>query len=117
MIQRANTILYCRKWRETVAFYRDLLALPIAFENGWFVEFRLGDDAYLSIANADRATIQSANGAGITLAWQVEDLAQWHTTLVKQGVTCTPIKQKWGASVTYFHDPEGHRIELWQPLQ
>ena len=117
MIQRTNTILYCQKWLETVAFYRDTLALPIAFENDWFVEFKLGEAGFLSVANEARATVKTAHGLGLTLAWQVDDVDNWRTILIANGVDCTPTKIKWGAKATYFHDPEGHRIELWQPLQ
>ena len=53
---RANTILYCRNWAATVAFYRRL-AFPVGFENDWFVEFHLSGDAYLSVAAAGRASV------------------------------------------------------------
>ena len=38
---RANIILYCKKWTRTVDFYKNGLALPVLFENDWFVEFTL----------------------------------------------------------------------------
>lgn len=117
MITRTNTILYCKKWRETVAFYRDTLELPVETENGWFIEFRLGETAFLSVANEKRASIKTAHGLGITLAWQVENVAGWRSRLLENGVACTSLQERWGALVTYLHDPEGHRIELWQPLQ
>lgn len=117
MIQRTNTILYCQKWFETVAFYRETLALPVEFSNDWFVELKLGDAAFLSIADQARATVKTALGAGITLAWQVDNVDKWRTILIEKGVDCTPLKTRWGAIVTYFYDPEGHRIELWQRLQ
>lgn len=101
---------------ETVAFYRDILQFEVNHQNEWFVEFRLTDAAYLSVANADRATINSVDGEGITLTWQVDKLHSIHANLQNQQVTVTPIKQKWGAHVFYIHDPEGHRIEFWQPL-
>ncbi len=47
----ANTILYCAKWEETVAFYKDVLKLEIGFANDWFVEFNLNRCARLSVAN------------------------------------------------------------------
>lgn len=115
-IQRSNTILYCEHWAATVAFYRDQLQLPITYSNEWFVEFQLGATAYLSIADSARATIRPANGAGLTLSWQVADIALLQQQLTNSSITTTPIKQKWGARVLYFHDPEGHRIELWEAL-
>lgn len=82
---RANTILYCRNWAATVAFYRRL-AFPVVFENDWFVEFHLSGDAYLSIADASRASVAAVDGQGITLAWQVGNLAEVHSHLQAAGI-------------------------------
>jgi catechol 2,3-dioxygenase-like lactoylglutathione lyase family enzyme len=111
--KRVNTILYCRQWSATVEFYRRLLGLPVNFENDWFVEFRLNDGAYLSVADASRATIVAVAGQGITLAWQVSDLTRLHAHVAAAGAQITPIRRRWGAWVFYCHDPEGHRLEFW----
>jgi len=113
-VQRTNTILYCAQWAATVAFYRDQLRLPITYSNTWFVELQLGPTAYLSLADSERTTIRPANGAGLTLSWQVVDIRLIQQQLTDLGIATTAIKQKWGAQVLYFHDPEGHRIELWE---
>jgi catechol 2,3-dioxygenase-like lactoylglutathione lyase family enzyme len=115
-IQRANTILYCEQWAATVAFYRDQLGLPITHATDWFVEFQLGLHAYVSLADSTRATIPAANGAGLTLSWQVNDIPLIQQRLHELGIATTPLKKKWGAHVLYFHDPEGHRLELWEAL-
>lgn len=115
-VQRTNTILYCAHWSATVAFYRDQLHLSITHSTDWFVEFQLGPTTYLSVADSARATIAPANGAGLTLSWQVVAIAQIQERLTALGLVTTPIKKKWGAQVLYFHDPEGHRIELWEAL-
>ena len=114
-IERTNTILYCQKWLETVGFYRDIFAFPITYQTDWFVEFQLTDHIYLSVADERRASIHSVDGQGITLSWQIPNLESVHADLLDQNVTVSPIHPKWGASVFYLHDPEGHRIELWQP--
>lgn len=116
-IQRTNTILYCRRWAETVAFYRDSFGFRINYQNDWLVEFELTPDSFLSIADERRATIESVEGQGITLAWQVPSIDEASTHLANQNIAVTPIRQKWSALVMYLHDPEGHRIELWQPIQ
>lgn len=48
----ANTIVYCEKRTEAVAFYRTGLQLPVTVSRDWVVEFRLTDTARLSIADA-----------------------------------------------------------------
>ena len=112
-IKRANAILYCRKWQTTVAFYRDILSLPVNQEKGWFVEFHLTGTSFLSIADASSASIKSADGAGLTLSWQVEDIELTHGWLQELGVKTSSVKPIWGARSFYFFDPEGHRIEIW----
>ncbi|MEZ6093443.1 MAG: DUF542 domain-containing protein [Pirellulaceae bacterium] len=113
---RTNTILYCERWLETVQFYREAIGFPVSFKNDWFVEFKISDSSFLSIANAARATIEPVCGQGVTLSWQVEDLPQIRSKLQTRDVLTTEIKPKWNAHVFYFRDPEGHRIELWEPL-
>lgn len=112
-IKQTNTILYCRNWEATVGFYRDILNLPVNHEKEWFVEFHLAGTSFLSIADASSASIESANGDGITLAWQVEDVALAHGWLHARGVKTSNITSIWGARSFYFFDPEGHRIEAW----
>ena len=113
---RTNTILYCSRWTETVAFYSDIFKFNITHQTHWFLEFQLSANTFLSIADARHASIDSVHGQGITLSWQTNDVYTTHETLQHVRVEVTDIKTKWGAYLFYLHDPEGHRIELWQPL-
>jgi catechol 2,3-dioxygenase-like lactoylglutathione lyase family enzyme len=113
-VTRANTILYCESWAKTVQFYRIALGLPVAFENDWFVEFRVAESSFVSIVDAARASIVSAKGKGITLSWHVSDVDSARELLVAAKVSATPIRSMWNARLFYFYDPEGHRIEIWQ---
>ncbi len=113
-LKSANTILYCKKWQETVYFYQHHLELPITFASDWFVEFQLTPTAHLSIANERRATIKSSDGTGITLTLRVENADETWQYLYDRGVKVGPVKDHaWGARVFYFFDPEGHRLEIW----
>lgn len=112
--KRANTILYCKKWAETVAFYQHGLGLPVTHSTGWFVEFQVARGAHLSVADEARTTIKSSQGAGLTLTLEVENIREAWQQLYDRGLTPGPIKQHpWGAQVFYFYDPEGHRLEIW----
>lgn len=115
-VNRSNTILYVRRWNETVAFYRDRLGLEIAFRNDWIVEFRLTPTAFLSVADQSRTTMASGNGKGVTLSFQIDDLQAAHRAFMKDGLTPTAIRtQVMGADVFYLFDPERNRIEFWSP--
>lgn len=114
-VERSNTILYCARWNETVAFYRGLLGGAVEFENEWFVELAVGDGSFLSIADAARATIAPAGGAGITISWRVTDVEATRLLLLDVGIAVTPVMTRFGAKVVDLFDPEGHRVELWSP--
>ncbi len=112
-ISTSNTILYCKKWKETVHFYSTGLNLTTLTAREWFVEFQLTDSARLSIANTARASIKSNNGKGVTISLKVEDIHASHTAFTKKRLNPTPIRPLWGSQVFYLHDPEGNRLEFW----
>lgn len=113
-IKAANTILYCRNWQETVAFYRDGIKLLVLSSNDWFVEFKLNESARLSVANEVRTTVKSGDGKGITISLQVVDVEQVQAELTEAGISSSPIKEVWGSKAIYVRDPEGNRIEFWE---
>jgi catechol-2,3-dioxygenase len=112
-IKAANTILYCNKWQETVDFYRNGLKLPIISSTDWFVEFKLNESARLSVANAERTSIQSGDGRGITISLQVMEVEALRSELIQAGFNPSPVKEIWGSLAIYLHDPEGNRLEFW----
>lgn len=115
-IKTANTILYCRKWHAVVAFYKTQLRLPVVTSREWFIEFKLNEASYLSIADAARTSMNSCDGKGITITMEVDDIESAHVFLSEAGVDPTPIKDHaWGARVIHIYDPEGNRLEFWSP--
>jgi catechol-2,3-dioxygenase len=112
-IKAANTILYCTKWEETVAFYRDGLKLLVISSTDWFVEFKLNESARLSVANEARTSIKTGKGKGITISLQVAGVEETRTELIESGLDPGPIKEIWGSKAIYLNDPEGNRLEFW----
>ena len=111
-----NTILYCKKWEETLRFYRVLLDDPGDPVTDWFVEFSINTTARISIADERCASIKSANGKGITLSIRIDNIDRQWDRLHRSGLTPDKIRfHPWGAKVFYLFDPEGHRIEMWTP--
>jgi predicted enzyme related to lactoylglutathione lyase len=116
IIQSANTILYCIRWEDTVAFYRHRIGFEIAYQNDWLVEFRLNPTAFLSVADQSRTTMSSAGGQGLTLSFQIDNLEAAHRRWARAGLAPTGIRsQVMGGNVFYLFDPEGTRIEFWCP--
>lgn len=113
-IRVVNTILYCRRWQEMVTFYRDILGFPVTFENEWFVEFKITASAHLSVANEQRASIKSADGRGLTLAFQVNQADRTWKCLLDKGMNVGKIvDHPWGGRAFFVFDPEGNRLEVW----
>jgi predicted enzyme related to lactoylglutathione lyase len=112
-IKSANIILYCKKWSETVDFYKTGFALPITTSTEWFVEFKLTKTSRLSVADESRTSIKSGSGRGITIGLQVRDIETTRAQLENAGLEPTAIKEIWGAKAFYVFDPEGNRIEFW----
>ncbi|MEX1037405.1 MAG: VOC family protein, partial [Acidimicrobiia bacterium] len=76
-------------------------------------EFAVGP-GFLSIADAARATVGQTRGQGVTLSWKVDDVDTARRDLQAKGIDVSAVKRRWGAPAIDFHDPEGHRVELWQ---
>ena len=112
-VRATNFILYCERWAETVAFYRDVLRLTETFSNQWFVEFRLGGGASVSIADAGRTSIHPVQGRGMTLSIEVPDLDATRRWLERRGAKPSAVTIRFGSRVFDIYDPEGHRIEFW----
>lgn len=106
--------MYCKKWRETVLFYRDGIKLLELLSNDWFVEFKLNEISRLSVADESRASVKSGDGKGVTISLQVVDLEQTLAELKEAGIQSTPIKEVWDSKAIYVRDPEGNRLEFWE---
>lgn len=116
-IKTSNTILYCKQWSEMVAFYRSLFDFPVSTSLDWFIEFEMSETARLSIADESRTSIESNDGKGITLTFEVDDIQGTCTKLVKMGLEDVRVKEhSWGAQVIHVYDPEGNRVEFWVRL-
>ena len=111
-----NTVLYCQHYAQTLAFYGHVLGLPRTVVKDWFVEFQVAHEAFLSVADQNRATIKSAQGKGLTLTFQVDDVRARHEQLRARGAITTALGPRpWAAQGFLLHDPEGTRIEIWAP--
>jgi catechol 2,3-dioxygenase-like lactoylglutathione lyase family enzyme len=116
-INTVNTILYCKHWQKTVEFYKELLNLPVTLTTDWFVEFRLNEKARLSVADERRASIKSSQGKGITISVEVDDIEKAFYAARNREMNPTEIKRHaWDANTFFLFDPEGNRLEIWQPI-
>ena len=112
-VTAANTILYCGRFEDCVAFYADSLGFELIEKGDWFVEFRICESACLSLADETRTSIAGGRGRGVTLTFRVADADSTQAVLSARGVETTPVKTTWGARTFFVFDPDGHRLEFW----
>ena len=115
------------RFEEAVAFYRDVLGIPIRADAGVYVAFDAGGFE-LGIYSRDRmAGIVSsmtpkptAPNDRLLINLEVEDLEATMSALSAKGVvfeTQAHDQPEWGMRVVHLRDPEGNLIELYERLR
>lgn len=118
--------LICTDVEKTIAFYRDLLGLrlikrTVNFDDPETKHFYFGDESgtpgtiitFFEYPHAPPGQV----GAGSThhFAFEVEgdeEQLQWQVKLRDAGVAVTPVRDRKYFKSIYFHDPDGHLLEI-----
>ena len=109
-------IVFISNMARSVAFYRDVLGLPLCSESHKWSEFETpGITLALHLADAPGGTAVSADAipAGqCHLGFTVEDLDAFHAEMVAKGVTCIqpPQEEDFGGRLAGYTDPDGQPI-------
>jgi catechol 2,3-dioxygenase-like lactoylglutathione lyase family enzyme len=117
----AEAVLYIDDLPAAIAFYRDVLGLPVTmrFDDAAFLQ--TGPDSTLILF--DRAKLQvrqsaiphhGAEGAGhVALAIEHDCVEEWRQRLNRHGIAIEH-EQRWpqGTYSLYFRDPAGNSVEL-----
>lgn len=120
-INQFVTFIYTRDLAASVAFYEDLLQLPLALDQGACRIYRVAGEAFLGVCLRDSAPAPGVGPAPgtVILTLATHDVAGWHQYLAKRG---TPFTQPPQHNPTYniyhcfLHDPNGYLIEIQQFL-
>jgi lactoylglutathione lyase len=110
-------IVFVNDMKRSVAFYRDVLGLPLRFESPGWTEFAT-DGATLAL-HASRATAPTADGPQPETAGRcrpglsVPNLAEFHRRMVEQRVPCAQEPTDvFGARIAQYVDPDGLVISV-----
>jgi catechol 2,3-dioxygenase-like lactoylglutathione lyase family enzyme len=113
-VRSLHTVLYCRKWKECITFYGDVLGFPVVCTNEIFVEVQPATGARIGLMNAHRTRWPASGGDGFILSFRVSDIEVTHKFLQKKCSGLGPVEDHpWGARLFEIKDPEGRRIEFW----
>jgi catechol 2,3-dioxygenase-like lactoylglutathione lyase family enzyme len=105
-----------------VGFYRDKVGLPLRFRDEGYAELAVEGAKFALLARArvsglvglDHAARPAAGAHEAAVTLLVEDVDRTYRELAERGVPFLdmPKDRPWRQRAAYFHDPEGHLIEI-----
>jgi lactoylglutathione lyase len=110
-------IVFVSDMKRSIAFYRDVLGLPLKFESPGWTEFAT-DGATLALhasavppdASADPKRVPAGR---CRPGLRVPNLDEFHELMVTKGVPCVqPPTEVFGARVAQYLDPDGLAISV-----
>lgn len=115
------TTLFVQDLEATKAFYQEVFALPVEFEDSDSAVFKFGGTLVnlLKVSEApeliDPAKVASPEaGSRFVFTLQVDDVDAMCAGLTKRGVTLLngPVDRPWGVRTASFQDPAGYIWEI-----
>ena len=115
MAEFSHAIVFVSDMARSIAFYRDVLGLPLRFESPEWTEFEMpGSSLALHLADGPAVPSQSMAPAGqCQLGFSVEDIDAFHQEMIAKGVTCLqpPEVEDFGGKLAGYADPDG--LPFW----
>ena len=94
-----------------VAFYRDVLGFrPVSRD--YVARFDIGGALFELVPNPAGNALPGSGNARLSLG--VDDIRQATRELEARGVRATPVKEEPGGLLSFFRDPDGNELCLWQ---
>lgn len=110
--EQAGVILFTEDFERCLAFYRDLLELPVMFTTASVAALKFGD-GYIMVEGGGvaAATEKSRAQSPVTLRFNVADVDAAADRLRAKGIGVEVSHWDWGI-IGGFVDPDGNRCEL-----
>jgi len=96
---------------KSIAFYRDILGFHLTSRD-YVARFDLGGVLFELVPNPPSNALPGTGNARLSLG--VTDIRQATRELQARGVATTPVKEERGGLLSYFRDPDGNELCLWQ---
>ena len=117
VVKRLNVVyLYVRDLDRSIAFYRGVLGIPVERDahNPDWAEARFSDGVRFALHPWHEGVPEISSGS-VMIDFEVESLDGAIARLREAGVEPSePLREFWG-SVCSFTDPDGYRIDLFEP--
>ena len=102
-------IVFVSDMRRSVAFYRDVLGLPLRFESSHWSEFATGEATLaLHLAEAEGPPSSREAAGSCRPGFGVTDLDAFHQQMAAAGVPCVEEpREVFGSRLAQYRDPDG----------
>lgn len=117
-VSRINVVyLYVRDLDRSIAFYRDLLGIPLERDprNTAWAEARFADGVRFALHETAPEDVRGSGSTRIDL--EVADLDRAVERLRSAGVPVGRIVRDFWGAVCELTDPDGYRIDLFEPAK
>ena len=117
MVEFSHAIVFVSNMARSIAFYRDVLGLPLRSESPEWTEFDTpGSMLALHLADDSSPALfrQNSIPAGVcNLGFTVEDIDAFHQEMIAKGVVCPqpPEVEDFGGKLAGYADPDG--LPFW----
>jgi predicted enzyme related to lactoylglutathione lyase len=96
---------------KAIAFYRDTLGFSLTSRD-YVARFQIDGVLFELVPNYPSNTLPGTGNARLSLG--VADIQQATHELNARGVATTAVKQEPGGLLSFFKDPDGNELCLWQ---
>ncbi len=96
---------------KSIAFYRDTLGFQLVSRD-YVARFKLDGVLFELVPNPPGNALPGSGNARLSLG--VKDIRQATRELQAKGVATTPVKEEPGGLLSFFRDPDGNELCLWQ---
>ena len=116
------SIVFVSDMKLSVAFYRDVVGMPLKFETPEWTEFAT-EGATFALHTAKgpgtNESIEQKSSAGrCRPGWSVPDLEAFHQKMVEKGVECVEEpKETFGVKLAQYLDPDGLLVSVSEERQ
>jgi len=106
---------YYRDLDRAIAFYEQVLGLPLAIDQGWCKIYRICAGSHVGLVDEAQGMHRSAPVKPVQLCLRVPDVEAWHAYAADRGLanlSALFVNDDIGIRAFVFDDPEGYQIEI-----
>ena len=118
--QLAITFFYYRDLQAAMAFYEDILGLPLAIDQGWCKIYRICPGAHVGLVDESRGINKWAAVKPVQLCIRVPQVDDWYAYAQAKSLDNLSklfVNEALGIRAFVFTDPEGYQIEIQSPTR